>query len=124
MFELLFKYPASLYRQGTMQLEYTWIAYASAATLAAIVALALAGYLGRTSPLRAAERSLLGCLRGAWVALAVFALCQPVLVVTLPQTLRGDVVVLLDDSQSMRITDTPDASRGATLQRLFAPENG
>ena len=123
MFELLFKYPASVYQQGTLQLEYSWLAYALVAAAAGVLAAALAGYL-RAMPLRFTERSLLAGLRVAWVALLVFALCQPVLVVTLPQTLQGDVVILLDDSQSMRISDTSDGSRGATLNRLFAPDKG
>ncbi|MDH3715216.1 MAG: glutamine amidotransferase [Gammaproteobacteria bacterium] len=124
MFEFFFKYPAALYQQGTLLLGYTWIGYALTVAAALVAALALAGYLHRFASLRPADRLLLTGLRSAWVALLVLALCQPLLLVTVPVTLRGDVVVLLDDSQSMRIDDAAGDGRGATLQRLFAPDNG
>jgi uncharacterized membrane protein len=124
MFEFLFKYPVALYQQGTLQLGYTWIGYAAAATVTLIAALALAGYLHRFASLRLVDRLALTSLRAAWIVLLVLALCQPLLVVTVPVTLRGDVVVLLDDSQSMRIGNSAGEGRSVTLQRLFAPGSG
>ena len=124
MFEFLFKFPAVFYQHGTVQLGYTWIGYAAAVAVALIAALVLAGYLHRFASLRPLDRLALTGLRAAWVALLVLTLCQPLLVVTVPVTLRGDVVVLLDDSQSMRIRDTAGEGRGVTLQRLFAPGSG
>jgi hypothetical protein len=113
-----------VYQQGTLQLGYTWSGFAASVSVALIAALMLAGYLHRFASLRPMDRLTLTGLRMAWVALLVLALCQPLLVVTVPETLRGDVVVLLDDSQSMRIDDASGEARGVTLQRLFAPGSG
>ena len=124
VFEFLFKYPANLYRQGTVQLEYGWMAYALAGTLAVLAALTLAQYLSRSLPLRRTDRLILAGLRTAWVATLVLMLFAPVLTVTVAQTLRGDVVLLLDDSQSMRIADAAGMTRGTRLRELFAPGGG
>ncbi|MDH3638307.1 MAG: glutamine amidotransferase [Gammaproteobacteria bacterium] len=124
MFEIFFKYAAQLYRQGTLQLEYPWTLYAATAGAAAILAVAMAGYFVRTMPLGRVDRFALAGMRGVWVALLVFALFSPALVVTVSQPLRGDVVILLDDSQSMRIADSPGEWRGAALRRLFALDSG
>ena len=122
MFEFLFNYPLDYYQRGTLVLRWSWPVLVLAASLAALTALFLAGYLrpGFSGRGRAVA---LGALRAAWVAPLTVLLFAPALVVGVAQSQRGDIAVLLDDSQSMRIGPA-NATRADTLNALFAPGKG
>ena len=124
VFEFLFNYPVELFGRGSVQIGHSWIAYALLASAAAVTGVAAARYFSVSTPLSKADRSILAGLRAAWIAILVLILFSPVLVVTVPRPQSGEVVVLHDDSLSMRLPADSDTSRSATLQRLLAPESG
>lgn len=121
MFELLFKYRPVVFETG----RFVWaaqgwqVAVAMALALGAAIALATAW---RRHPLGRGRSALLGLIRLGAVLLVTAALLRPALLVSTAIAQRNVLGILLDDSQSMQITDQGTLSRGAALEQLFGPE--
>jgi hypothetical protein len=120
VFTFLFKYTPDLFRRGDVALVVPdglrfWAILA--AVVAGAGALTYASARARTAP---RDRVILGVLRMGVVALVLFALLRPALVVstTLPQ--RSFVAVLVDDSRSMALPDTAGTPRGIEAAAAFA----
>jgi len=122
--EWLLKYEPGLFRRGTLELAWPWWAYLAALLgFAALVAWAL-GYARFEAHMRPVDRAVLGGVRTALLAVLLLTLLGPVLVVDTDEPTRGAVVVLLDDSLSMRVSDVDGQSRADFVRHHFAPGSG
>jgi uncharacterized membrane protein len=126
LFRLLFNYRPVIFQQGEFQLVPSTGSYVAAALGAAVVLLALLSYgRGRAGArLGARDRAVLVALRGAAVALVVFCLFRPVLVVKAAVPQQNVLGVLIDDSRSMQIADAPGGARGAFVRDQFTAAEG
>ncbi len=122
VFEWLFKYPPVVFERG----EFSLAALSSTSAWVALGAVAIGGaYViarrrHQTLP-RRVKIVLLGLRLGA-LALLVFCLLQPVVIVPSVIPHRTTVALLVDDSLSMTIPDVDGRSRGEVVQTLLAPE--
>lgn len=115
-FRLLFKYPPLVFEQG----EFAWGAsrwgLLAAGIAVACAAAALLTY--RTvSGERGRERAVLIGLRLAIVAVLVFCLFRPTLILKASVPQQNFVGVLVDDSRSMTIADRDNEPRSAFVQQ-------
>jgi len=117
VFEVLFKYRPFLFEKGHVVLGPPW----PPAALFAVGAVVVAGsYSLARGNVRRADRAVLALLRAAALAVLVFCLCRPTLVLATVVPQQSFLGVLLDDSQSMRIADTGEP-RSAFVARAFGP---
>ena len=124
LFRFLFKYPFLVFQQG----ELSW--GASRPVLAALIViggLAVAALLTyRTiladTPLR--DRIVLIALRLFAVAVLMFCLIRPTLVLKAAVPQQNFVGVLIDDSRSMAIADDNGKPRSQYVQQQFTGPNG
>src|SRR6266851_3159156 len=105
MFELLFKYPASIFSKGQFVLLSSWPLWAPGLMIC-VAAGALAwnvrrhrGYLTGGRPV------VIWLLETALVALILFLLWHPALSVATLRPQQNVVAVLVDDSRSMAISE-------------------
>jgi len=120
MFELLFKYPASLFHKGKFVLLTPWPVW-----LLAVAILVAAGLLfwhvRRNHGLLSGARPLaIWILETSLIALILFLLWHPALSVATLRPQQNVIAVLVDDSHSMAIDD----SSGTRLAREQAVLNG
>lgn len=122
VFEWLFKYPPVVFERG----EFSFAAFSSASARAALVAATLSGaYLivrrARQLLPRRMKIVLLG-LRLSALALLIFCVLQPVVIVPsiIPHT--ATVAIVVDDSLSMTIPDVNGRSRAEAVHALLASE--
>ena len=105
MFELLFKYSSYVYSQGELVLAAGWTTMVVAAVLAALAIPAVLRYRGVRAKSSRLDRAVLGALRLGILAIILFMLLQPSLVVSTAVPQENFVGIVLDDSSSMRIAD-------------------
>ena len=107
LFELLFKYPPSLFSAGSVALAPAWRFVVPAAVILAIGVPVLVHYglLGRRPGGRFRGQRLLVVLRIAILSLVVVFLLRPSLTVSTLVPLQSFVGVLVDDSASMSVRD-------------------
>src|ERR1700687_3096308 len=117
LFEFLFKYPAFVFHQG----DFTFAASRSTMMVIAIVAAAGLGalltYRGIASDRSLRDRVALVALRVAAVALLVFCLFRPSLILKPADTQQNFWGVLIDDSRSMTIADKDGQPRSQFVQQ-------
>src|SRR5215472_8414035 len=114
MFELLFKYPASVFSKGSFVLLSGWPLYWLG--LGIVVAAALLGWFVWR---RAQGTERMGTIKGvavwllqtAMVALLLFMLWHPALSVATLKPQQNIVAVVVDDSASMGLQDEGGSSR-------------
>ena len=124
VFRFLFKYPPLVFEQG----DFTW-GMSRAGLLAVLVAVvltvvALLTYRSVSSDRRVGEKAALIGLRLAVVALLLFSLFRPTLLLKASVPQQNFVGVLIDDSRSMTIADRDNQPRGAFVQQQFGALNG
>ena len=106
MFELLFKYPASLFHKGQFILLAPWPTWLLPLAILA-GALALYWHVRRNHGLLTGLRPLaIWTLESALVALILFLLWHPALSVATLRPQQNVVAVLVDDSRSMAIAES------------------
>lgn len=125
MFETFFKYPLEKYLSGKLRLGSGL--RVELAVLAIAVVVAGAVYYYRRAPMTGERRTrlVLSALRGFALAVMVLILFEPLL--RIPRHYKRDsfVVVLLDDSRSMRIRDeTPVSGFRFEVSSSPQPETG
>ncbi|MGE0594440.1 MAG: glutamine amidotransferase [Vicinamibacterales bacterium] len=123
LFEALFSYRPVVFQQGEFRLDL----FSTQSLLVGLLGVGLmaatvityrrTGGKGRTR-----DRVVLGAIRLALLALLVFCLFRPTLVVldAIPQ--QNVIAVLIDDSSSMQIPDVDAAARGAWAREFAGPE--
>jgi uncharacterized membrane protein len=117
LFEFLFKYPTFVFHQG----DFTFAASRSTMGVIAIVAAAGLGalltYRGIVSDRSIRDRVALVALRVAAVALLVFCLFRPSLILKAAVPQQNFLGVLIDDSRSMTIADKDGQPRSQFVQQ-------
>ncbi|MDX1394588.1 MAG: hypothetical protein R3195_09355 [Gemmatimonadota bacterium] len=119
MFEFLFNYRPVVFERGELLLALPlWVYALSLLGVGAAVPFALRYRdIGPTVTTR--DRWVLGALRAGAIGVLLFALFQPVLLVSTVVPRRNYVAVLLDDSRSMRIADEGGAPRANRVIEMF-----
>ncbi|MBI3493308.1 MAG: hypothetical protein HY047_16235 [Acidobacteria bacterium] len=123
LFRFLFKYPPLMFQQG----DFTWglsrpVLLAVAAGLALAVG-ALLTYRGVPAAERRRDRAVLIGLRLAALAILLFCLFRPTLILKAAVPQQNFLGVLIDDSRSMMIADRDGKPRGAFVQEQLAGPN-
>jgi uncharacterized membrane protein len=122
LFSFLFKYPRLVFEQGNFTFGATR-SMALVAVIAAVAGLYALWTYRRLVLARGRERSVLLALRAAMLALVLFALLQPMLLLTVAVPQQNWVGILLDDSSSMRIEDHEGGPRSDfVLDQLGRPD--
>jgi uncharacterized membrane protein len=118
LFRFFFEYRPVIFRQGEFRLSPSMGSYVALAIAVVAVLLAIETYR-RTQTDRVRDRVVLTVLRGLTLALVLFCLFRPVLVVKAAVPQQNFLAVLIDDSRSMQIADWGTETRGAFVQQSF-----
>src|SRR5258707_7380439 len=118
VFEFLFKYRPFLFQKGRFVMAPPWPAAIVLLVGAVAVVISYRQARGGSGP---GPRLTLAVLRTAALALVLFCLCRPALVLSTVVPQQSFLGVLVDDSQSMRIADDGE-TRGQVAARSFGPE--
>jgi len=123
LFRFLFKYPPLMFQQG----DFTWglsrPVLLAVAAAAAIALLALLTYRGVSSTDRPRDRVVLVGLRLAALAVLLFCLFRPALVLKAAVPQQNFLGVLVDDSRSMAIGDLDGQARSTFIQQQLTGPN-
>ncbi|MDB3936475.1 hypothetical protein N9383_07165, partial [Granulosicoccus sp.] len=119
MFEWLFKYPSSIWREASLGFENSLPLWVLAVTFC--IALVLLVLSLRRQPLVFARRSVLFMLQASVAAILLTMVWRPALQVEVAEQGENTVAWVVDVSQSMQIEDVPQ-SRTSTenLQSRFS----
>ena len=123
LFRFLFKYPPLLFQQG----DFSWglsrpvLLVVAAAT--ALAVLALLTYRGVPTTDRTRDRVVLVGLRLAAVAVLLFCLFRPTLILKAAVPQQNFLGILIDDSRSMSIADREGQPRSAFIQQQLNGPN-
>lgn len=117
MFRFLFKYPGAVFRKGQFVLLAKWPAWLLVMVIgAAVVGLALLIHwkLRNATPEVRNWRAWVICgMQSAFVALVLFLLWQPAIIVAELSSQQNIIAVVVDDSRSMNIADSDGRTREA-----------
>ena len=120
LFEALFSYRPVVFQQGEFRFDVTTASLVATLIVAVVVGLAVLTYRRvRVNEGRLRDRVILTSLRVAALALVLFCLFRPTLVVRAAVDQQNVVAVLLDDSRSMQIPDWGGKPRGAFVKEQF-----
>ncbi|HTM27232.1 MAG TPA: glutamine amidotransferase [Vicinamibacterales bacterium] len=119
LFQFLFEYRPQVFRQGDFRFAPPAGTPIAAAVVVAALVVAFVSYRVLRSRVRWRERAVLAVLRVAALALVLFCIFRPVLVVKAAVSQQNVVGVLIDDSRSMRLNDE-NGSRADLVRRTFA----
>jgi uncharacterized membrane protein len=120
LFQLLFEYRPVVFQQGDFRFDPSAGAYAATVVAIAATAATVNAYRGPRRRGRARDRAILGALRVATIALLVFCLFRPVLIVKAAVPQQNFLGIILDDSRSMQIADANGAARSEFVRRQLA----
>jgi uncharacterized membrane protein len=126
MFQFFFKYPSTVFTKGQFVLLAAWHAwllpvliFASAVGLALLVRYRIRNAVPQLQGWRA---WMIWAMQSALVAMILFLLWQPALVVAELNSQQNIIAVVVDDSRSMSIADTSSGTREAAA--IVALESG
>jgi uncharacterized membrane protein len=119
LFQFLFEYRPAVFRQGDFRFAPPAGAPVAAALVIAAVAVAFVSYRILRTRVQWKERAALASLRLIALALQLFCIFRPVLVVKAAVSQQNVVGVLIDDSRSMQLTDE-NGSRADLIRKTFA----
>ena len=122
IFEFLFKYRLLLFQEGDFAFASPWPALLILGGVAAVALPALFTYGAVRGDTRRLDRAVMASIRLGLVAILVFILFQPTLILTSVVPQRNFVGILIDDSQSMRITDENGVPRSDFVESNFGSE--
>src|SRR5437867_517298 len=121
MFEILFKYPASIFHKGQFVFLTPWPLWALAAAILSAAGL-LFWHVRRNHGMLSGVRPLaIWLLETCLIALILFLLWHPALSIATLKPQQNVVAVLVDDSRSMSIADS-SGTREAAAQHVL--DNG
>jgi uncharacterized membrane protein len=118
LFRLLFSYRPVVFQQGEFRLAPSTGSYVAAVLAVVAVVLTVISYRSLGTRGRTRDRVVLTSLRVATLALVLFCLFRPVLVVKAAVAQQNFLGVLIDDSRSMQIADGGQP-RGELVRRAF-----
>jgi len=124
VFQTLFSHRLVVFQQGEFRFDVSTGSLVAAVLAGAIMAAAIVTYRRVGGTGRTRDRVVLTALRMAALALVLFCLFRPTLVVRAAVPQQNVVAVLLDDSRSMQIPDWNGQPRGSYLTEQFgAPDS-
>ena len=118
MFELLFKYPYTVYQKGSLVLQTGWSVWWWVA--ATLVAAAVVGWLLFTkwNNGKRAKAIVLWTLQSTMIAIVLLLLWQPGMSIATLKPQQNIVAVLLDDSKSMGLAEDGSTRREEMIKTL------
>ncbi len=122
MFEFFFKYRPIVFQQGDLVFRSPvpiWVLVLGGMVLAGVGVMT---YVKGRRGLERRDRIILSALRIVTIAVLVFALSRPMLVIATIVPQQNFLGILIDDSRSMGITDRGDEPRGQFVYDQFGPE--
>ncbi|MGH7720861.1 MAG: hypothetical protein ACREON_18700 [Gemmatimonadaceae bacterium] len=119
VFEFLFKYRPVVFERGDLVFSPPWPAYVAALAGLVLLVPAMLSYARARGRSTRRDRIVLGALRAVALALVVFCLLRPTMVLSSAVPQRNVLGIVIDDSRSMRIADAGDATRGEAARSLF-----
>jgi uncharacterized membrane protein len=119
LFQFLFEYRPAVFRQGDFRFAPPAGTPVAAAVVLAAVAVAFVSYRILRTRVQWRERATLALLRLVALAVILFCVFRPVLVVKAAVTQQNVVGILIDDSRSMQLTDE-NGPRADVIRRTFA----
>ena len=122
IFEFLFKYRLLLFQEGDFTFASPWPVLITLGGVALVTIPALVTYGAARGDSQRTDRIVMAAIRLGLVAVLVFILFQPTLVLTSVVPQRNFVGVLIDDSQSMRIADEDGVPRSDFVRSTFGSE--
>jgi uncharacterized membrane protein len=122
VFQALFSYRPVVFQQGDFRFDITTASFVAAGIAALIMAAAIFTYRTVGAKGRPRDRFVLTVLRMAALALVVFCLFRPTLVVKAAIPQQNVVAVLMDDSRSMQIGDWNNKPRAEFLRQELASD--
>jgi uncharacterized membrane protein len=120
LFKFLFKYPALTFEQGDFTFVASRTTIAVLSVLAVLALAALFTYRGISTEGRRRDRAILATLRVALVALLLFCLFRPSLILKAAVPQQNFLGVLVDDSRSMTIADRDGQPRTEFIQQQLS----
>jgi uncharacterized membrane protein len=123
LFEFLFKYRPLIFERGDFMFNAPWPIYVAAVagvTLLVPTVLLYSRARGKSSP---TDRVVLSGVRILVLALVLFSLFRPVLVLSTVVPQKNFLGILVDDSRSMRLADVDGTSRSSLIRQYFDAEN-
>jgi hypothetical protein len=123
IFQALFSYSPFVFRQGEFRFDLTPASLAAALLVGVVAAGAVLTYKRvRVNEGRVRDRVVLTTLRLLALAVVLFCLFRPTLVVRAAVDQQNVVAVVLDDSRSMQIPDQNGDARGQYVRSQFGPD--
>jgi len=122
VFELLFKYRPIIFREGDFTFLTPWPVGVMLGAGVVLAAVAVLTYRGAGKRASTTDRSVLVGLRIAALAVLLFSLLQPTLVLDSVVDQRNFVGVLFDDSRSMTLPGETEGTRADFLRETFGEE--
>ena len=123
LFRFLFKYPPLMFRQGDFAWGLSRPVLLVVAAAAAVAVLALLTYRGVSATDRRRDRVVLVGLRLAALAVLLFCLFRPALILKAAVPQQNFLGVLVDDSRSMSIADLDGQTRSTFIQQQLSGPN-
>ena len=123
LFRFLFKYPPLMFQQGDFSWGLSTPVRLAVAVAAAVAVLALLTYRGVSASDRPRDRMILVGLRLAALAVLVFCLFRPALILKAAVPQQNFLGVLVDDSRSMSIADLDGQTRSTFIQQQLTGPN-
>jgi uncharacterized membrane protein len=119
LFQALFTYRPVVFQQGEFRFNISTGSLVAAALVAVVMGAAILTYRQVRGKGTLRDRIVLTALRMAALAVVLFCLFRPTLIVRAAIPQQNLVAVLLDDSRSMQIPDVGSQPRGEYLRQQF-----
>ena len=119
LFQFLFEYRPTVFRQGDFRFAPPAGMPVAAVIVIVAVAIAFVSYRVLRSRVQWRERAVLAALRLVALAILLFCIFRPVLVVKAAVTQQNVVGILIDDSRSMQLADA-NGPRSDLIRKTFA----
>jgi len=124
IFQALFSYRPVVFQQGELRFDAGTSALVAAGLAGVVMVAAAVTYRGVRARGRLRDRIVLTALRMAALAVVLFCLFRPTLIVRAAVPQQNVVAVVLDDSRSMQIPDWDGRPRGEFIKQQFGgPES-
>jgi uncharacterized membrane protein len=124
LFKFFFKYPSFVFGQGDFTFATSRSMTFGLIGLAAVAVAALVTYRGITSEGPTRDRAVLVTLRLALIAIVMFCLFRPTLILKAAVPQQNFLGILIDDSKSMTIADRDEQPRTAFVQQELGQPDG
>lgn len=122
LFQFLFKYRPWVFEKGEFALSASWSVFFVGLAVVIVAVPTVLRYRAARGKTKPRDRWILTALRVSILAVVLFCLFRPVLVLSTVVPQQSFVGVLLDDSRSMQISDREGVARGRFITENFGSE--